>query len=44
MRYSPAKKYDTYNIFYTVESDHIFIVRILHGKRDIVSIFEESQD
>jgi plasmid stabilization system protein ParE len=44
MRYFPAKKYDAYNIFYTVEDDHIFIVRILHDKQDIVSIFEESAD
>ena len=44
MRYFPAKKYDIYNIFYTVEDDHIFIVRILHGKRDIASIFRENQD
>ena len=42
MRYFPAKKYNIYNIFYTVEDDHIFIVRILHGKRDIASILEES--
>ena len=37
MRFFPANKY---NIFYTVENDHIFIVRILQSKRDIVSIFE----
>jgi plasmid stabilization system protein ParE len=44
MRYFPAMNYDNYNIFYTVEDDHIFIVRILYGKRDIVSIFEENEE
>lgn len=42
MRYFPARKYAAYNIFYTVEDDHIFIVRILHGKQDITSIFEKT--
>ena len=41
MRYFPASKYDTYNIFYTVEDDHILVVRILHGKRDVHRIFAD---
>lgn len=40
MRCFPVKKYNAYSIFYAVEVKHIFIVRILHGKRDIASIFQ----
>lgn len=36
--------YDKYIIFYRIVSDGILVVRILHGSRDIPSIFEAEND
>ena len=41
LRMFPVKKFDNHLIFYQVAGEELFIVRVLHGARDIVALFEE---
>jgi toxin ParE1/3/4 len=42
LRMWPVHGFDNYEVFYLVEDVAIEIVRVLHSKRDIQSIFDET--
>lgn len=40
----PVKKFENYLIFYQATAEELLIVRVLHGARDMVALFEEKQN
>jgi toxin ParE1/3/4 len=41
IRHLPVTGFENWLVFYRVTKDHVDVIRILHGARDIASIFEE---
>ena len=41
VRYFPLKQFEKYLIFYRDISDTLFILRVVHGARDLPSLFGE---
>jgi toxin ParE1/3/4 len=44
LRMFPVKRFDKYLIFYQATEEELLIIRVLHGARDIVALFEEETD
>lgn len=44
IRLFPLKKYSSYLIFYLNADDSLEIVRVLHGRRDLETLFSEPED
>jgi len=36
-----VKGFDQFRIYYLSDSEHLIVVRVLHGKRDVMTILEE---
>ena len=43
LRFSPVQDFDNILIFYVVQQDTLRVVRILHGRRDLMKILEREQ-
>jgi toxin ParE1/3/4 len=44
LRMFPVKRHDNYLIFYKATEEELLIVRVLHGARDITTLFESETD
>ena len=44
LRMFPVKGFENYLIFYQPTDEGLLIVRVLHGARDIVTLFKEGQN
>lgn len=44
IRLFPVKKYQTYLIFYLSSDVTLEIIRVLHGRRDLEALFNDSDD
>lgn len=40
LRAWPVKGFDDFRIYYLIQGDHLVVLRILHGRRDVEGIFE----
>jgi toxin ParE1/3/4 len=41
LRTWPVKGFDDFRIYYLIQGDHLVVLRILHGRRDVEGILED---